>query len=396
MARLDRTFALDDFEALAKRRLPGPIFDFYAGGADDEHTLALNRNAFRQVGWSPRALAGGASPDASTLLLGRAVAMPVAVAPMGAVGYGCLDGDRAIARAAAQAGIPYILSTTATTTIEAIGEASAGAKWFQLYPLRQRDHMWRLLARALAAGFEALVVTVDVPVGGKRERDLRNDCAMPFRFTARNVAAFAARPRWALGMLRHGVPAMANLAGLDPAGARGSTLAPSVGAEFDPAFDWSGLAEIRRRWPGPLLVKGVLRPDDALRALRAGCDGLVVSNHGGRQLETGVPALAALAAVLRAVGDKAQVFLDGGVRRGADVAKARCLGAAGVLVGRPLLFGACVAGQAGAARVLDILHDELIRTMRLCGAANAAALTSELLWNAGIPAAPPNGQPPPT
>lgn len=394
MARLDRTFTLDDFEALARRCLPRPIFDFYAGGADDERTLALNRDAFQHVGWSPRVLAGGGPPDASTVLLGRSADMPVMVAPMGAVGYGCREGDLAIARAAAQAGVPYVLSTTATSTIEAIGKATAGAKWFQLYPLRQREHMWHLLARGQAAGFEALVVTVDVPVGGKRERDLRNDCVMPFRFTARNVAAFAARPGWALRMLHDGVPAIANLAGLGPEDEVRSGLAPSVGAEFDPAFDWSGLAEIRRRWSGPLVVKGILRADDARLALEAGCDGLVVSNHGGRQLETGVSALAALASVLRAVDGKAQVFLDGGVRRGADIAKALCLGATGVMVGRPLLFGACVGGQAGAARVLSILHEELLRTMRLCGAANTSALVADLLWNAGRPAMPGNPEPP--
>ncbi|NYE22662.1 alpha-hydroxy acid oxidase [Pigmentiphaga litoralis] len=379
MATLNRTFRVDDFEAIARRRLPKPIFDFYAGGAEDERTLALNRDVFQRFGWTPRVMTGSGTPDLRAALLGRDAGMPVIVAPMGAVGYGCIEGDQLLGQVASDFDIPYTLSTTASTSIEQIGASVPGRKWFQLYPLKDRALMKGLIGRARACGFETLIVTVDVPVGGKRERDLRNDCSMPFRFTARNLAAFASRPAWALNLLRHGPPGMPNLSALAPASKRASSLAPSVGAEFDHAFGWAGLAEIRKQWDGPLLVKGILRPDDAERTLHAGCDGVIVSNHGGRQLDTGIPALAALAAIVSRVDGRTPVFFDGGIRRGSDIAKALCLGAAGVLVGRPLLYGVCAGGHAGASRVLTILRDELSRTMQLCGAPSVNALGEDLL-----------------
>ena len=380
---LARLFNLDDVASAARRALPRPVFDFYAGGAEDEHTLRANRAAFAALGLRPRVLTGAGAPSLQARVLGRPAALPIVVAPMGAVGFGRRAGDLELARAATAAGIPHVLSTVATASIEAVASAAPqGRRWFQLYPLRDRAHMHALVDRAALAGCEALVLTVDVPEGGKRERDLRNDFAMPFRFTPRNVAAFAARPRWAWDMLRRGVPAMANLAPADTTLNLRQPTASSVGMGFDPAFDWAAVQALRRQWTGPLLIKGVLRADDAARAQQAGVDGIVVSNHGGRQLDGAVAGARAIGAIRAAVGPSMDVLLDGGVRRGSDIAKALALGANAVLLGRPLLYGVCVAGEPGARHVIDLLADELRRTLVLCGAADLAGLTPDLLEGA--------------
>ena len=234
--------------------------------------------------------------------------------------------------------------------------------------------MFRLIERARVAGYGALVVTVDTPVGGKRERDFRNDIAMPFVFTPRNIVGFAKRPAWALRMLLRGVPTMENLAELSPDSPQGTGVASSVGRIFDSSFDWSLLAGIRDRWPRKLLVKGVTRPEDAERVAGIGCDAVVVSNHGGRQLDGAMATMDALPEVVGAVGNRVSILVDGGIRRGRDIVKALSSGAEGVLVGRAVLYGACVAGEAGALHALEILGEEITRTMQLCGANSVADL----------------------
>lgn len=378
-ASLARAFSIDDLARLARRRLPRAVFDFYAGGAEDEVSLRRNRQAFDDTVLAPRILAGISQVDLSTTLLGQPASMPVAIAPMGAVGFGRRNGDVDLARAARQAGVPHVLSTMANASIERVAKEAGGRLWFQVYPLKQQDMVTRLISRARDAGYEALVVTVDVPVGGKRERDLRRDFAMPFRFTARNMLDFATRPRWALDMLLRGVPAMENVADLDAARGSATQQTSSVGRAFDPAFDWTGLARIREQWRGKLLLKGVLRADDAERAAAAGCDGVVVSNHGGRQLDGGPAPLHALPSIAAAVGSRVEVWVDGGVRRGSDIAKALALGARGVMLGRAPLYGVCAAGEAGASRALEILRDELARTLLLCGVARMADIGPDLL-----------------
>lgn len=380
---LSRVFSIDDLACLARRRIPRGIFDFYEGGAEDEQTLRRNREAFRDTVLAPQVLQGVNAVDTGTILQDAPAAMPMAIAPMGAVNFGCRDGDIAIARAAAQVGIPYILSTTATTSIERVARAVGGRLWFQIYPLKQQEATLRLVERARQAGYEALVVTVDVPVGGKRERDLRNDIVMPFRFTARNVLGFAARPRWALDMLLRGMPTLENLSDLSQASTDPGKEASSVGSGFDSAFNWEGLSVLRERWPGKLLLKGLVRPDDAIRAARMGCNGVIVSNHGGRQLDGNVATLKALPAIAAAVGDRVEILLDSGVRRGSDIAKALALGADGVLIGRPALYGVCAAGERGVIRALDILRDEFVRTLRLCGVARVGDIGPGLLWPQG-------------
>jgi (S)-mandelate dehydrogenase len=355
------------------------VFEFFDGGAEDELTLRDNRAAFSRVQLLPKVLVDVASVETKSEILGKPSALPLAIAPTGAVGFGWPGGDVAIARAAAAAGIPYALSTTATASIERVAREAGGRLWFQCYILRQREFTFRLIERARAAGYEALMITVDLPVGGMRERDLRNDFAIPFRFTRRNLLDFASRPGWALKMLRTGMPVMENLLGFTPQATSAAGIASSVGRNYDPSFDWDGLRAIRDTWPGPLIVKGIVRPDDAGRATQIGCSAIVVSNHGGRQLDGGIATLDALPAVVASVNGKVPVFLDGGIRRGSDIVKALALGAQAVLVGRATLFGACAAGEPGARRALEILAEELARTMRLCGAARVTDIGPQLL-----------------
>ena len=372
-------YSIADLRTLARRKLPRAVFDFYDGGAEDEITLANNARAFDRWQLAPRVLVDVGNASTAGTLLGSAAAMPAAIAPTGAAGFGWRGADLALARAAAKLGIPYTLSSSATTAIETIADKAPGRLWFQAYVLRNQDFFWKLIERARQADYEALVITVDLPVGGKRERDFRNHFSIPFRFTPRNMLDFASRPRWAFDMLLRGMPVMENLRGLEAAATNATAIASSVGRSYDPAFDWARLAEVRDRWPRKLIVKGVSRGDDAQRLAAMGVDAIVVSNHGGRQLDGAVPSLQALSEVLESVAGRVPVLVDGGIRRGTDIAKALALGAQGVLLGRATLFGAVAAGDAGAQRALDILHDELLRTMRLCGAPTLLQLSADLL-----------------
>ncbi|MDN7177078.1 alpha-hydroxy-acid oxidizing protein [Caballeronia sp. SEWSISQ10-4 2] len=380
MSASARAHSIDDLRDLAKRRLPRAVFDFFDGGAEDEQALSGNRTAFRQYQLVPRVLRDVSDVSLGTTFLGEPSALPIAIAPTGAVGFGWRGGDIAIARAAARHAIPYGLSTSATASIDDIANyANPSRRWFQAYILRNRTFTDALIDRAQAAAYEALMITVDLPVGGKRERDFRNDFAIPFRYTARNVLDFASRPRWALSMLLHGVPEMPNLLGLDAVASDANAIASSVGRNYDPSFKWHDLEHIRARWPGKLIIKGIVHPDDARRAVELGADALVVSNHGGRQLDAGMPTLAALPAITAAVGGVVDVMLDGGIRRGSDIVTALALGAKAVLIGRATLYGACADGETGAMRALDILRDELRRTMQLCGVASISEIGPHLL-----------------
>jgi (S)-mandelate dehydrogenase len=284
-----------------------------------------------------------------------------------------------LARAARPAGIPYTLATPATASIEEVAQKAGGRLWFQLYVLKNREFREGLVRRAHAAGFEALLVTVDLAVAGKRERDLRNDFVAPFSPGWRNSRDVLFKPAWLMDIARHGIPSMKNLEGMTRSSTRITDIAASVGREMDASFDWEQLDRIRELWPGKLLLKGIVRADDARRALALGCDGVVVSNHGGRQLDGAVATLDALPKVARAAGEKMTVLLDGGVRRGVDLLKARALGAQAVLTGRATLFGVMAGGEPGAKRAIDILGGEFERALQLCGVRRAADIGAELL-----------------
>ncbi|MBN9427292.1 MAG: alpha-hydroxy-acid oxidizing protein [Burkholderiales bacterium] len=375
-----RAFSIEDLRRLARRRLPRGVFDLFDGGAEDEATLRDNRAAFERVRLMPKVLVDVSQVDTGTTLLGAPSAMPIAIAPTGAVGFGWRGGDCLIARAAQAYGLPYSLSTSGTASIERIAEAAPNTRrWFQAYILKQREFTMRLVERAQRAGYEGLMITVDLAVGGKRERDYRNDFAIPFRFTPRNVFDCAQRPTWAFDMLLRGMPVMENLVGITPTATDTRGIASTVGRNYDPSFDWSALREVRDAWGGKLIVKGIVRPDDAIRAAELGADAVIVSNHGGRQLDGGVATLDALPGVVAAVGQRVEVYVDGGVRRGVDVVKALALGARAVLIGRPTLYGVCAGGEAGALRALEILRSEFVRAMQLCGVTSVAQIGPDLL-----------------
>ena len=379
--RLTAAHSIEDLRLAAQRRLPRALYDFFDGGAEDEMTLRANRQAFQDLRFRPQVLRNVSVIDTQREVFGRIIAMPMATAPTGALGYGYPGADVAVAKAAVAAGIPYILSSTATASMERIAKAVQGRLWFQPYTLKDKDFFFGLIRRALAADYEALVITVDLPVGGNRERDRRNHFSVPFKFTGHNLWDFASKPAWWSRIARHGMPVMENLLGLAAHQTSASALASSVGRNHDTGFDWAALQQVRDLWPRPLVLKGILHPADAERACAMGCDALVVSNHGGRQLDGAVASLHALPDVLRAVRGRIPVWVDGGVRRGQDVVKALALGAHGVLIGRAMVYGATATGQAGAQRALAILKDELIRTMSLCGTSSLSDIRAELLMS---------------
>lgn len=370
---------IEDLRQMARRRLPRAIFDFFDGGAEDESTLRENRAAFERVRLLPKVLVNVASVDPKIDFWGKQSALPLAIAPTGGVSAGRAGAELALARAAKAVGVPFTLATPAAFTIERVAEEVGGRLWFQLYAVRQREFREKLVSRAKNSGYEALLVTVDLPVSGKRERDPRNGFRTPYNPNWRNSRDVLFKPAWLLEILRHGLPGMANFEGYAFSTPKGTDIATAVGQEMDPALDWEAVKRLRELWPRKLLLKGVERPDDAERAAAIGCDGVVVSNHGGRQLDGALPTLEALPDVAKAVGSRITVLLDGGVRRGIDIVKARALGAHGVLTGRATLFGVMAGGEGGARRALEILSSELERAMRLCGVRSMAEIGPDLI-----------------
>lgn len=379
MPNLARAVNIEDLRVLAKRRLPRAIFDFFDGGAEDEVTLRENRAAFERVKLLPRVLVNVAEVDTRVNLLDKPTNLPLAISATGGIGAGRPGADVMLARTAKAFGIPYTLATPATASIETIAEVG-GRLWFQLYVVRDRQFRERLIERAKNSSFEALLVTVDLATSGKRERDPRNGFITPFRPNWRNSRDLWLKPAWLFDIVRHGLPGMENFHGYKFSSVKVTDIASQVGREMDASFDWEELKRLRELWPGKLLLKGVERPDDAERAVAAGCDGVIVSNHGGRQLDGATPTLDALPGIASAVGSKTTVLLDGGVRRGVDIVKARALGAQAVLTGRATLFGVMAGGEPGARRALEILSDELQRAMKLCGVRSIAEIGPHLLF----------------
>ena len=387
-----RLVSIEDVRRRARARLPRMVFDFVDGGAEDERTVRANRDAFGEVALQPRVLAGAATRSLETSVAGQRLAMPVICSPAGLLRLAHRDGEVAAARAAAAAGTVFTLSTGASATIEEVAEAASGPRWFQLYLWRDRAVVRDLIDRARAAGYTALVLTADVPVVGQRDRDLRNGMTLPPRPTLRNVLDAGRRWPWLLGYLAcRDQITFANFTDIGR-GDDATALGAFVNREMtDPAQSWADFEWLRGVWDGPLLIKGVVAADDARRAVAAGADGIVVSNHGGRQLDAMVSALAALPRVVEAVGDAVDVVLDGGVRRGTDVVKALCLGARAVMVGRPYVWGLAAGGATGALRVLQILRDEIDRALALLSCASVADLGPHHLVAPQVraPAAPP-------
>jgi (S)-mandelate dehydrogenase len=372
--------SIEDLRRAARARLPRSVFEFFDAGAEDEVTLRANREAFERVRLLPRVLVDVAKVDMAASLLGREAKLPIAVAPTGAVGFGWPGGDVAIAKSAAACGIPYTLSTTATASIERVAREAPGRLWFQAYIFKGRHFAFRLMERARACGYEALMITVDLPVGGKRERDNRNHFSIPFRFTARNLRDFASKPGWAAAMLRGGMPVMENLIGFTAEAVTAAGIASSVGRNYDPSFDWEGLKAIRDAWPHRLIVKGIVHPADAERAAALGCDAVVVSNHGGRQLDSAPAAICVLPQVVAAIGERCEVWFDSGVRSGQDVLKALALGARATLIGKAFLYGLGAMGERGVATALELIRRELDVSMALTGMRDVREVGPQVLW----------------
>jgi len=364
-------YTIADLRRLAQSRLPQAVFDFIDGAAEDESTLSNNLNAFSKHKWMPHVLRDVSQVSTQTQLFGKDMPLPLGIGPTGGAGFGHPKADLALAKAAAQFGIPYTLSSSATTTIEDIAQHAGGRLWFQAYVLKDKEFFWQMIERARVCEYEGLMITVDLPVGGKRVKDFHNHFSLPFKLTPRNLLDFSSRPTWLLRLLTHGVPTLANLKGLDRAATTQASsftkLASTVGKNYDPAFDFESLAKVRDKWKGRLIVKGISRADDAQKIAALGADAIVVSNHGGRQLDGAIATLDALPEVVSALSGKIPVLMDSGVRHGGDIAKALALGAHGVLIGRASLFGAVAQADEGAQRALEILRDELQRTMQLCG-----------------------------
>jgi (S)-mandelate dehydrogenase len=381
MPDLSRAHSIEDLRRIAKKRLPRAVFDFFDGGAEDEVTLRANRAAFERVRLLPKVLVDVARVDMSTRVFEKEASLPLAIAPTGGIGAGRPGAELMLARAARAAGIPFTLATPASVSMERVADEAGGRLWFQLYVVRDREFREKLVARARNAGYEALLITVDLPVSGKRERDPRNGFVTPYKPSWRNARDVWAKPGWLMDILRSGLPGMAHFEGYKFSSPGATDIVTAVGREMDASFSWGELKRLRDLWPGKLLLKGIERPDDAERAAAMGCDGIVVSNHGGRQLDGATPTLEALPAIAGAVGKKMTVLLDGGVRRGVDILKARALGAEAVLVGRATLYGAMAGGEPGARRALEILSTEYERAMRLCGVRSTAEIGRDLIFS---------------
>ena len=372
---LARALNIADLRELARRRVPHFAFEYVEGGAEDEATLRSNRSAFERWRLLPRTLINTSSRHIGVDLWGRRVKAPLVIAPTGFNGLLAPEGDLALARGAARAGIPFTLSTFSTARLEDIATRAGGRLWFQLYVMKDRAIARELIRRAAAAGYEALVFTTDANVFGSREWDRRNYRA-PGKPTLRSALDVLRHPRWLAHVAAHGLPRFRNLESFLPPGASsavgGSTLLPQL---LDASICWEDLAWMRELWPRKLLVKGILDVRDAERAVSLGCDGIVISNHGGRQLDYCVAPLEMLPQIARAVGTRTTLIIDSGFRRGTDVVKALALGAHTVMLGRATLYGLAASGEAGVQHALDILSSEIDRVLGELGCTAVADLT---------------------
>ncbi len=370
--------SIADYRTAARRALPKMVFDFFDGGAGSELTLLENRAALDRI-----RLVGSAPVDvghrsAAISLFGEPLTMPVIIGPTGLAGAAWPAGDQALARAAGRAGIPFVMSSAASATMEAVAAAGEGRKWFQLYLFRDREVSLRLLKQAEALGFEAIEITVDNAIPGRRLRDARNGFSLPFRWTPRKLLSLAAHPGWALRMAKAGAPRLEVMEAefdLKSAG----TIAEVMEQQLDPTVSWDDIAFIRDRWKGPLILKGLLNPRQGSRAAELGLDGIVVSNHGGRQLDGAVASIDILPEFVSAVGGKLAILVDSGFRSGTDVAKALALGATAVQVGRATLYALASGGEDAVFRALAIIAAELDVAQAMMGAPTIADLRPSML-----------------
>jgi (S)-mandelate dehydrogenase len=387
MAVLDRCYNIADLRAAAQHRLPRGVFEFVDRGSEDEIALRNNRAGFERIKLKHRALVDVSGRSMATTLFGKPVGMPMAIAPTGAAGLCWHEGELELAKAAARAKIPFTLATSAMTSMEKIAEQAGpgvgGRLWFQLYVWNRRDLSYQLIERAKAAGFEALIVTVDTIVSPNREYNARNGFLLPFHPTVRFTVDIMRHPTWAASVLLKyfttiGMPRNENFP--EPYRRRVSSNPDTFEVMRQDSLCWDDIKTFRKMWPGILMLKGINRPDDAVKALEYGVDGIIVSNHGGRNMDSAVASIDALPDIAEAVGDRATVLLDSGVRRGSDIAKALALGAKAVLTGRVTLYGTAVGGTEGASKAIGIIRSELDKTMAYTGCRTVDEISTDIFF----------------
>ena len=370
---------IEDLRKLAERRVPRMFYDYADSGSWTEATYRANESDLAKIKFRQRVALDVSNRSTAMTMLGQKVPMPVALAPTGLTGMQHADGEILAARAAAEFGVPFTLSTMSICSIEDVAENSPAPFWFQLYVMRDRDFIRRLIERARAANCSALMVTLDLQLMGQRHKDVRNGLSAPPKPTLRNILNLMHKPAWCLGMLgtkrRHFGNIVGHVKGVEDM----SSLSDWTVSQFDPSLSWDDVAAIRKQWGGKMIIKGILDIEDAKAAVKVGADAIVVSNHGGRQLDGAISSIEALPAIVDAVGNKVEVWMDGGIRSGQDVLRAIALGARGTLIGRAFLYGLGARGQAGVRQALDIIHKELDLTLGLCGQSDLATVNSSIL-----------------
>jgi len=367
MSELDKVLTIGEMQALARRRVPKQFFDYADSGAWTEGTYRANEEDFRKISFRQRVAVDMNNRTLASTIVGQKVSMPAAVAPIGLLGMQCADGEIKAARAAEKFGIPFTLSTMSICSIEDVAENTSKPFWFQLYVMRDRDFINRLIDRAKAAKCSALVLTMDLQILGQRHKDLRNGMSAPPKFTPKFVFEMMRKPGWAMAMLGTRRHTFRNIAGHVQGAGDLSKLSAWTSSQFDPSLNWRDIAWVKERFGGKVIVKGILDPEDAKLAVQHGADAIVVSNHGGRQLDGAPSSIRVLPEIVDAVGQSTEVLMDGGIRSGQDLLKAVALGARGALLGRAIAYGLGAGGEAGVTRALDIVQQEADITMALMG-----------------------------
>ncbi len=374
---------IEDLRTLARRKVPRAFFDYAESGSYNEETLRANRTDLEKIKLRQRVLVDVSERSLATTIVGQKVSAPFALSPVGLLGMQHGDGEILAANAANAAGIPYTLSTMSICSIEDVAEATSKPFWFQLYVIRDRGFSKDLLTRATKANCSALVLTVDLQVLGQRHRDIKNGMTVPPEFRLKNVIDIATKPGWLFSILKGRSKTFGNLAGHVKGMDDVNSLAQWTNSQFDPALNWKDVEWIKKLWPGKLIIKGILDAEDAKTAVKLGADAIVVSNHGGRQLDGAASSISALPAIADAVGSDTEVLFDGGIRTGADIMRALALGARACLIGRAYVWGLGAGGQQGVAKAIDILKNELSVTMALCGMNKIADIGRQVLVGAG-------------
>lgn len=370
MSDLSKITCIEDLRQLARRRVPRMFYDYSDSGSWTESTYRANEADFQRILFRQRVAVNMEGRSTASTMIGQAVSMPVALAPTGLTGMQHADGEIAAARAARKFGVPFTLSTMSICSIEDVAEHAGPGFWFQLYVMRDRDFIERLIDRAKAAGCAALVITLDLQILGQRHKDIKNGLSTPPKPTLANLFNLATKPRWCLGMLGTSRRKFGNIHGHVKGVTDMSNLGAWTADQFDPRLNWGDVEWIKKRWGGKIIIKGIMEPEDARFAVDSGADALIVSNHGGRQLDGAPSTITALPAIVDAVDSQIEVHMDSGIRSGQDVLKARALGARGTYIGRAFLYGLGAAGEAGVTKALEIIRHELDTTMAFCGHTN--------------------------